>query len=173
MLPRATNTRMARDPAKPNGRSIEISRLIGRALRSVVQLDALGERTITLDCDVLQADGGTRCAAINGAYVALTDAADWMVATRLLKRSPVNAAIAAVSVGIVNGHDALDLAYTEDSRAAVDLNVVMTSLLQYVEVQGTAEGLPFSRDRLDTLLNLAEGGIGRILAAQKEALASA
>lgn len=170
MLPRATTTRTPRDPAKPNGRSIEISRLIGRALRSVVNLDALGEWTITVDCDVLQADGGTRCAAINGACLALVDAADWMVRTKLLKRTPVEALVSAVSVGIVNGHDALDLDYDEDSRAAVDLNVVMTSGLRYVEVQGTAEGLPFGRDRLDALLNLAEGGVRKVLVAQQEAL---
>lgn len=170
MLPRATSTRTPRDPAKPAGRSIEISRLIGRALRSVVNLEALGEWTITLDCDVLQADGGTRCAAINGACLALMDAAAWMVKTKLLKRSPVEALVAAVSVGIVDGRDALDLDYDEDSRAAVDLNVVMTSQLQYVEVQGTAEGLPFGRGRLDALLNLAETGVGKVLVAQREAL---
>ncbi|HEY3412288.1 MAG TPA: ribonuclease PH [Armatimonadota bacterium] len=170
MLPRATNTRTQRDPGKPNGRSLEIQRLIGRSLRSIVDLEAFGERTITLDCDVMQADGGTRTAAITGAYVALVDAFRWMMANRGLKRVPVANAVAAVSVGIVQSRDLLDLCYAEDSSAAVDMNVVMTSAGEFVEVQGTAEGLPFGRDRLNRLLDLAEGGVRTLLEAQKAAL---
>jgi ribonuclease PH len=170
MLPRATNSRTQRDPPRPNGRSIEISRLIGRSLRSVVDLSALGERTITVDCDVIQADGGTRTAAINGAWVALMDAFGWMVEKGMLRRPPVEAAVAAVSVGVVSHRDLLDLDYAEDSRAAVDLNVVMTSRSEYVEVQGTAEGMPFGRDRVNALLDLADVGIRRILELQSAAL---
>jgi ribonuclease PH len=170
MLPRATNTRSPRDTGRPNGRSLEIQRLIGRSLRSVVQLDAFGERTVTLDCDVLQADGGTRTAAITGAYVAMVDAFTWMMKARGLKRIPVAHGLAAISVGIVNRREALDLNYQEDSRAEVDMNVVMTSDGQLVEVQGTAEGAPFSRDRLNKLLDLAEAGILQLVAAQAAAL---
>lgn len=170
MLPRATNTRSQRDSGKPNGRSLEIQRLIGRSLRSVVDLQAFGERTITLDCDVMQADGGTRTAAITGAYVALVDAFRWMMSNRGLKRVPISGGLAAVSVGIVNSRDLLDLCYTEDSSAAVDMNVVMTSAGEFVEVQGTAEGLPFGRERLNRLLDLAEGGIKTLIEAQKAAL---
>jgi ribonuclease PH len=170
MLPRATHTRSQRDTGRPNGRSLEIQRLIGRSLRSVVQLDAFGERTVTLDCDVLQADGGTRTAAITGAYVAMVDAFTWMMKARGLKRIPVAHGLAAVSVGIVNRREALDLNYQEDSRAEVDMNVVMTSDGQLVEVQGTAEGAPFSRDRLNKLLDLAEAGILQLVAAQAAAL---
>jgi ribonuclease PH len=172
MLPRSTHTRSPRDTGRPNGRSLEIQRLIGRSLRSVVQLDAFGERTVTLDCDVLQADGGTRTAAITGAYVALVDAFTWMTKARGLKRIPVTGGLAAVSVGIVNGRDALDLNYGEDSRAQVDMNVVMTSDGRLVEVQGTAEGTPFSRDRLNSLLDLAETGIRRLSQIQTEALSA-
>lgn len=171
MLPRATNTRSPRDSGKPNGRALEIQRLVGRSLRSVVELDAFGERTVTLDCDVIQADGGTRTAAITGAYVALVDAFRWMMAARGVKRVPIQHAVAAVSVGIVAHRDLLDLCYTEDSSAAVDMNVVMTAAGQFVEVQGTAEGLPFGRDRLNGLLDLAEGGIRQLLEIQKAALA--
>lgn len=170
MLPRATNTRSPRDTGRPNGRSLEIQRLIGRSLRSIVQLDAFGERTVTLDCDVIQADGGTRTAAITGAYVAMMDAFAWMVKAKGVKRIPVTQGLAAVSVGIVNAYDALDLNYGEDSRAQVDMNVVMTADGRLVEVQGTAEGAPFSRDRLNKLLDLAEGGIRRLLEIQKDAL---
>jgi ribonuclease PH len=170
MLPRATHTRSQRDTGRPNGRSLEIQRLIGRSLRSVVQLDAFGERTVTLDCDVLQADGGTRTAAITGAYVAMVDAFTWMMKARGLKRIPVAHGLAAISVGIVNRREALDLNYQEDSRAEVDMNVVMTSDGQLVEVQGTAEGAPFSRDRLNKLLDLAEAGILQLVAAQAAAL---
>lgn len=170
MLPRATNTRTQRDSGRPNGRSLEIQRLIGRSLRSVVELEAFGERTITLDCDVMQADGGTRTAAITGAYVALVDAFRWMMVAKGLKRVPISNGLAAVSVGIVNNRDVLDLCYVEDSAAAVDMNVVMTSAGEFVEVQGTAEGLPFGRDRLNRLLDLAEGGIRTLIEAQKSAL---
>jgi ribonuclease PH len=170
MLPRATHTRSQRDTGRPNGRSLEIQRLIGRSLRSVVQLDAFGERTVTLDCDVLQADGGTRTAAITGAYVAMVDAFTWMMKARGLKRIPVTHGLAAISVGIVNRHEALDLNYQEDSRAEVDMNVVMTSDGQLVEVQGTAEGAPFSRERLNKLLDLAEAGILQLVEAQAAAL---
>jgi ribonuclease PH len=173
MLPRATHTRSQRDTGRPNGRSLEIQRLIGRSLRSVVQLDAFGERTITLDCDVLQADGGTRTAAITGAYVALVDAFTWMTKAKNLKRIPITHGLAAVSVGIVNHKDALDLNYQEDSRAQVDMNVVMTSDGRLVEVQGTAEGTPFSRDRLNKLLDLSEIGIQQLLQAQRAALEEA
>jgi ribonuclease PH len=171
MLPRATNTRNQRDTGKPNGRALEIQRLVGRSLRSVVDLDAFGERTVTLDCDVIQADGGTRTAAITGAYVALVDAFRWMMAARGLKRIPIQSAVAAVSVGIVSHCDVLDLCYTEDSSAQVDMNVVMTAAGQFVEVQGTAEGMPFGRDRLNNLLDLADAGIRQLLEIQKAVLA--
>ncbi len=172
MLPRATNTRQQREVTKghPGGRTMEIQRLIGRALRSVVEMRTLGERTITLDCDVIQADGGTRTASITGAYLALYDALRWMQGNGKLKTLPVFDAIAAVSVGIVDGHEMLDLAYAEDSRASVDMNVVMTGAGKLVEVQGTAEGLPFSREQLNGLLDLAEGGIRHLLTEQKRAL---
>jgi ribonuclease PH len=172
MLPRATNTRNQRDStARPNGRSLEIQRLIGRSLRSVVDLSAMGERTITVDCDVIQADGGTRTASITGAYVAMMDALEWMTRARGLKRIPVHDVLAAISVGIVGGQVALDLNYREDSTAAVDMNVVMTSAGQFVEVQGAAEGAPFGRERLTRMLDLAEGGIRNLFEVQKEALA--
>lgn len=171
MLPRSTNTRTPRETARPSGRSLEIQRLIGRSLRSVVDLAAFGERTVTLDCDVIQADGGTRTAAITGAYVALVDAFSWMQSVRNLKRHPVTHGLAAVSVGIVGGRELLDLDYAEDSRAAVDMNVVMTSSREIVEVQGTAEGLPFGRDRMNRLLDLAESGVAALLDIQKAALA--
>jgi ribonuclease PH len=169
MLPRATHTRSDREAAKgkQSGRTQEIQRLIGRALRAVVDIDALGERTIHLDCDVLQADGGTRTAAISGAYVALMDA----VQTLNLPKSPVLDAIAAVSVGIVNGQCLCDLDYLEDSSCDADVNVVMNGAGQVIEVQGTAEGAPFSREQLNTLLDYAADGIAQILAAQIAALA--
>jgi ribonuclease PH len=170
MLPRATHTRGEREAAKgkQSGRTQEIQRLIGRALRAVVDIDALGERTIHLDCDVLQADGGTRTAAISGAYVALMDA----VKSLNLAKSPILDSIAAVSVGIVNGQCVCDLDYVEDSGCDADVNVVMNGAGQVIEVQGTAEGAPFSREQLNTLLDYAADGIAQIRAAQNAALAS-
>lgn len=169
MLPRATHTRSDREAAKgkQSGRTQEIQRLIGRALRAVVDIDALGERTIHLDCDVLQADGGTRTAAISGAYVALMDA----VKSLNLAKSPILDSIAAVSVGIVNGQCVCDLDYLEDSGCDADVNVVMNGAGQVIEVQGTAEGAPFSREQLNTLLDYAADGIAHIRAAQIAALA--
>ncbi len=172
MLPRATHTRSAREAAKgkQGGRTLEIQRLIGRALRAVVDLKALGERTITLDCDVLQADGGTRTAAITGSYVALVDAVAAMVKKGQLKESPIHGQVAAVSVGIAGGIPVLDLDYREDSEAETDMNVVMNNGGGFIEVQGTAEGHAFRRHELDELLNLAAGGIGHLLALQLESL---
>ena len=172
MLPRATHTRSRREAAqgKQGGRTLEIQRLIGRALRAVVDLKALGERTITLDCDVLQADGGTRTAAITGSYVALVDAMNSLVKKRVLRESPIHGQVAAVSVGIWAGVPVLDLDYKEDSDAETDMNVVMNNGGGFIEVQGTAEGHAFRRDELDVLLNLAAGGIGQLLAQQLEAL---
>jgi ribonuclease PH len=172
MLPRATHTRSPREAAKgkQGGRTLEIQRLIGRALRAVVDLKALGERTITLDCDVLQADGGTRTAAITGSYVALVDAVAAMLKKGQLKESPIHGQVAAVSVGISGGIPVLDLDYREDSEAETDMNVVMNNGGGFIEVQGTAEGHAFRRHELDELLNLAAGGIGRLLALQLESL---
>lgn len=172
MLPRATHTRSAREAAKgkQGGRTLEIQRLIGRALRAVVDLKALGERTITLDCDVLQADGGTRTAAITGSYVALVDAVAAMVKKGQLKESPIHGQVAAVSVGISGGIPVLDLDYREDSDAETDMNVVMNNGGGFIEIQGTAEGHAFRRHELDELLNLAAAGIGRLLALQLESL---
>jgi ribonuclease PH len=172
MLPRATHTRSAREAAKgkQGGRTLEIQRLIGRSLRAVVDLKALGERTVTLDCDVLQADGGTRTAAITGSYVALVDAVAAMIRRGQLKESPVHGQVAAVSVGISGGIPVLDLDYREDSEAETDMNVVMNNGGGFIEVQGTAEGHAFRRHELDELLNLAAGGIGRLLALQLESL---
>ena len=171
MLPRSTHTRSAREAAKgkQTGRTQEIQRLIGRALRAVVDLQALGERQITLDCDVLQADGGTRCAAITGAWIALADACDKLVETGKLPASPVRDHVAAVSVGIVDGQAVLDIDYPEDSGCETDMNVVMTGSGGMVEVQGTAEGEPFGRAQLNQLLDLAEAGIGELVAAQQSA----
>ena len=172
MLPRATHTRSRREAAqgKQGGRTLEIQRLIGRALRAVVDLKALGERTITLDCDVLQADGGTRTASITGSYVALVDAINALIRKRVLRESPIHGQVAAVSVGIWAGVPVLDLDYKEDSDAETDMNVVMNNGGGFIEVQGTAEGHAFRRDELDVLLNLAAGGIGQLLAKQLEAL---
>ena len=172
MLRRATHTRSPREAAKgkQGGRTLEIQRLIGRALRAVVDLKALGERTITLDCDVLQADGGTRTAAITGSYVALVDSVAAMVKKGQLKESPIHGQVAAVSVGISGGIPVLDLDYREDSDAETDMNVVMNNGGGFIEIQGTAEGHAFRRHELDELLNLAAGGIGRLLALQLEAL---
>ena len=171
MLPRSTHTRSSRDSGKPNGRSIEIQRLVGRSLRSVVDMGALGERTITLDCDVLQADGGTRTAAISGAFVALVEALSWMKSKNLIKTLPISEWVAAVSVGVVQGEERLDLAYEEDSKASVDMNIVMTDTGKYIEVQGTAEGAPFDRQRMNRLLDLAQVGTRLMFAKQREALA--
>jgi ribonuclease PH len=173
MLPRATHTRSPREAArgKQTGRTQEIQRLIGRSLRSVVDMKALGERTITLDCDVLQADGGTRTAAITGSYVALADAVTALIKRRDLTTSPLHGQVAAVSVGIVDGTPVLDLDYAEDSGAETDMNVVMNGGGAFVEVQGTAEGHAFRRHELDTLLNLASAGIEQLIASQLQALA--
>ena len=175
MLPRATHTRSDREAAKgkQSGRTQEIQRLIGRSLRCVFDLDALGERTISLDCDVLQADGGTRTAAITGAYVAAHDAVTWLIVRGKLKVSPIRQAVAAVSVGIVQGTPLLDLEYVEDSACDTDMNVVMTASGGFVEVQGTAEGAAFSRDEMNELLALASKGISELVALQTKALAGA
>jgi ribonuclease PH len=173
MLPRSTHTRSAREAAKgkQSGRTQEIQRLIGRSLRAVVDLKALGERQITLDCDVLQADGGTRTAAITGACIALRDALASLVASGKLAASPMKELVAAISVGIYAGQPVLDLDYAEDSNCDTDMNVVMTESGGIVEIQGTAEGAPFSRAELDALLALAGQGISELIAAQKRALA--
>jgi ribonuclease PH len=173
MLPRATHTRSAREAArgKQTGRTQEIQRLIGRSLRSVVDLRALGERTITLDCDVLQADGGTRTAAITGSFVALADAVSALRSRRQLANNPLHGQVAAVSVGIVRGEPVLDLDYGEDSEAETDMNVVMNNGGGFIEVQGTAEGHAFRRNELDALLNLAASGIAELCALQTQVLA--
>jgi len=173
MLPRATHTRSAREAArgKQSGRTLEIQRLIGRSLRAVVDMRALGERTVTLDCDVLQADGGTRTASITGAYVALADAMDALMRRRAIASSPLHGQVAAVSVGIVDGVPVVDLDYVEDSSAETDMNVVMNNGGGFIEVQGTAEGHAFRRHELDELLNLAAGACEQLFAAQAEALA--
>ena len=172
MLPRATHTRSEREAARgrQGGRTLEIQRLIGRALRSVMDLEALGERTLTLDCDVLQADGGTRTAAITGGYVALVDAVAMLKKQGLIQSDPVHGAVAAVSVGIVAGKPVLDLEYSEDSQAETDMNVVMNDAGAFVEVQGTAEGHAFHRKELDAMLKLAETGIAELIRKQREAL---
>ena len=173
MLPRSTYTRTAREAAKgkQSGRTQEIQRLIGRSLRAVTDLTALGERQITLDCDVLQADGGTRCASITGAWVALHDACAGLVARGKLTANPLRDHVAAVSVGIVDGEAVLDLDYPEDSACDTDMNVVMTGAGGIVEIQGTAEGEPFTRDQMGRLVDLAEAGIRQLIAAQTSALA--
>lgn len=175
MLPRATNTRTAREAAKgrQSGRTQEIQRLIGRSLRAVTDLKALGERQITLDCDVLQADGGTRCAAITGAWLALADACALLVGSGKLKASPLVDQVAAVSVGLKDGVALLDLDYAEDSTCDTDMNLVMTGCGGIVEIQGTAEGAPFSRAQLERLLELGATGAAQIIAAQREALSNA
>ena len=175
MLPRATHSRSGREAArgKQGGRTMEIQRLIGRSLRAATDLDALGERTVTLDCDVLQADGGTRTAAISGAYVALLIAMQKLCKDRQLKTNPVHGQIAAVSVGIYKGVPVLDLDYEEDSQAETDMNVVMNEAGRFVEVQGTAEGHAFTREELDTLLELASAGVSEIIEAQNVAIAKA
>lgn len=172
MLPRSTSSRMVREASvgKAGGRTQEIQRLIGRSLRAVVDLEKLGERTIWIDCDVIQADGGTRTAAITGAYVCLVDAVRFAIKNGILRNDPVNDHLAAISVGVVNGVPALDLCYEEDSAAEVDMNVVMTGEGKIVEVQGTAEGAPFSRATMDELMSLADRGIRELIGIQKEAL---
>ena len=172
MLPRSTHTRSDREAAKgkQSGRTQEIQRLIGRSLRTVFDLGALGERTIQLDCDVLQADGGTRTAAITGAFVAAHDAVSWLMGQGKLTASPIRDFVAAVSVGVVQGTPLLDLEYVEDVACDTDMNVVMTGAGGFVEVQGTAEGAPFTRAELDSLLALADQGIRQLVAAQRQAL---
>ncbi len=175
MLPRATATRTAREVnrGKPSGRTLEIQRLIGRSLRSIVDPAALGERTIILDCDVLQADGGTRTAAITGAFVSLSLAIRQLLQFGVLKKTPIRDSVAATSVGILQGEPLLDLCYEEDSRADVDMNVVMTGGGRFVELQATAEQTPFDDGRLLELIDIARGGIHQLTAAQKKALESA
>ncbi len=174
MLPRATHTRSDREAArgKQSGRTQEIQRLIGRSLRAVFDLKGLGERTIQLDCDVLQADGGTRCASITGAYVAAHDAVSGLIASGKLAVSPITAPVAAISVGIWRGVPLLDLDYSEDSSCETDMNVVMTGAGHFVEVQGTAEGVAFSRSEMDALLTLAETGIGELMEMQRACLSA-
>ncbi|HUG98842.1 MAG TPA: ribonuclease PH [Gammaproteobacteria bacterium] len=173
MLPRATHTRNAREAARgrQGGRTLEIQRLIGRSLRAVLDLTALGERTVTIDCDVLQADGGTRTAAITGAYVALVEAVRSLRKAGILRGDPLHGQVAAVSVGLYRGIAVLDLDYAEDAEAETDMNVVMNEAGAFVEVQGTAEGHAFRRTELDQLLDLAAGGVAELLALQREALA--
>ncbi|MCQ4145649.1 ribonuclease PH [Vogesella sp. AC12] len=173
MLPRSTHSRMRREAAsgKQSGRTQEIQRLIGRSLRAVVDLAKLGERQIQIDCDVIQADGGTRTASITGAYIALADAINGLLAAGKLSENPLRQHVAAISVGIVDGVPLLDLDYEEDSGCETDMNVVMTGDGHFVEMQGTAEGVPFSRTEMDALLQLAEKGIAELVALQREALA--
>jgi len=172
MLPRATNTRMRREAAegRQSGRTQEIQRLIGRSLRAVTDLSALGEQTLKIDCDVLQADGGTRCASITGACVAVADALAWCKAQGGIVREPLSDFVAAVSVGVIDGAALLDLDYLEDASCDTDMNVVMTGAGGFVEVQGTAEGTPFTRAEMDMLIGLAQSGIGRLIEAQRAVL---
>lgn len=174
MLPRSTNTRMGREASrgKQQGRTIEIQRLIGRSLRAAVDLSALGEHTITIDCDVLQADGGTRTTAITGACVALIDAMQHMVDQGMIKAIPLKHHVAAISVGLYQNTPVLDLDYAEDSQCDTDMNIVMTDANEFIEVQGTAEGVPFSNTQLQDLLQLAQAGIHDIIGLQKQALQS-
>lgn len=173
MLPRSTGSRMGREAArgKQGGRTVEIQRLIGRSLRAAVDLEALGERTITIDCDVIQADGGTRTASITGGCVALVDALNYLVESKALAKSPLIQMVAAVSVGIFEGHAVLDLDYPEDSKAETDMNIVMTDKGGFIEVQGTAEGTPFNQGEFDSMLQLAQKGLAEIFELQKAALA--
>jgi ribonuclease PH len=170
MLPRATNTRTQRETQRPSGRTQEIQRLIGRSLRAVVDTRLLGERQIYLDCDVIQADGGTRCASITGAYVALALACRKLLKQGTIKTSPILSEVAAVSVGIIDGTPILDLAYAEDSSADVDMNVVCTGLGKFIELQGTAEREPFSREQMDEMLVLADMGVNKLFEIQRNAL---
>src|SRR5438128_314861 len=175
MLPRSTHTRSPREIGRggPSGRTHEIQRLIGRSMRAIADRTVLGERTITLDCDVLQADGGTRTAAITGAYVAFAIACKRLLAEKRIKRSPIISEVAAVSVGIVDGTPLLDLKYDEDSRAEVDMNVVCTGDARFIEVQRTAEGAPFTREQMDNLLELAKKGIAELVTLQRQAIEAA
>jgi len=172
MLPRATHTRAAREAARgrQSGRTMEIQRLIGRALRAVVDMEAMGERTITLDCDVIQADGGTRTAAITGGFVALADAVRTMISQRQIKKNPLHGQVASVSVGIYKGEPVLDLDYDEDAEAETDMNIVMNDAGAFIEIQGTAEGHAFRQDELLAMLELARGGITQLLRLQREVL---
>ena len=173
MLPRSGRTRSNRDVNRgPNGRSMEIQRLIGRSLRSIVDHESLGERTITLDCDVLRADGGTRTAAITASYVALYDALNWMMGRKMIKFMPLSEPIAAISVGVVGGTEVLDLNYDEDSTAQTDMNVVMTASGRFVEIQGTAEEDPYTAETLGKMLRLAKKGVDQLIEKQKEAFNS-
>ena len=172
MLPRSTNTRMQRESSRgrQDGRTLEIQRLIGRSLRAVIDLEALGERTITLDCDVIQADGGTRTAAITGSFVALTDAVRYLMNRKQVKKNPLHGQVAAVSVGIFQGEPVLDLDYAEDSDAETDMNVIMNDAGAFIELQGTAEGHAFRMEELQAMLELARVGIIKLLDKQREAL---
>ncbi len=175
LLPRSTHSRVQREASrgKQQGRTLEIQRLIGRSLRAVMDLEALGERTVTIDCDVLQADGGTRTASITGGYVALADAMDWLMVNRGIKKNPLHGQVAAISVGIFRGESLLDLDYEEDSEAETDMNIVMNDAGAFVEVQGTAEGHAFRRDELDKMLALAQKGISDLIELQRSTLAGA
>ena len=172
MLPRSTNSRMGREAArgKQGGRTMEIQRLIGRSLRAVVDMQALGERSVTIDCDVIQADGGTRTASITGGFVALADAVQTLLDSKAIEKNPLTGQVASVSVGIYKGTPVLDLDYPEDCNAETDMNVVMSDAGNFIEVQGTAEGHPFSQEELDAMLALAKKGIGELLVCQQEAL---
>ena len=171
MLPRATNTRTQRETQRPSGRTQEIQRLIGRSLRAIVDTRLLGERQIYIDCDVIQADGGTRCASITGGYVALALACRKLMKNNIIKTSPILSEVAAVSVGIIEQTPILDLAYVEDSEADVDMNIVCTGTGRFIELQGTAERAPFTREQMDQMLILAEGGINKLFEIQRMALA--
>lgn len=168
MLPRATHTRNQRDRKGASGRTMEIQRLIGRSLRAIVEPSLLGERTITVDCDVIQADGGTRCASITGAYVALSEAVTWLLGKERIARSPIKDQVAAISVGISQGDVVLDLTYEEDSSAEVDMNIVMTGGGLFVEVQGTAETHPFGADEMNAMMNLSRAGLLKIFERQRD-----
>lgn len=174
MLPRSTGERMPREAAKgkQSGRTMEIQRLIGRALRAVLDLDQIGERTIHIDCDVIQADGGTRTASITGAFVALCDAVEWLSAQQMIVEKPIREQVAAISIGMLNGQPLLDLDYVEDAGCDTDMNVVMTSNLGLVEIQGTAEGAAFSRQDLQVMLDIAQQGLQELFSLQKQALAA-
>ncbi len=174
MLPRSTGSRMRREAAggKQGGRTMEIQRLIGRSLRAAIDLDALGENMITIDCDVIQADGGTRTASITGGFVALTDAIQFLLDNKKISKNPLTGNLASVSVGIYNGNPVLDLDYDEDSNAETDMNVVMNEAQAFIEIQGTAEGHAFRKDELDAMLELAQKGINELIQAQQKALES-
>jgi ribonuclease PH len=170
MLPRSGRQRIDRSLMKPNGRSMEIQRLIGRTMRAIMDLEGMGEKTITLDCDAIRADGGTRCAAITAGFIALSDAVDYMLQRRMIKKNPIMDQIAAISVGIYRGQEVLDLNYDEDSEAGTDMNIVMTGAGKFVEVQGTAEQEPFAADTLGRMLKLAKKGCDELFEAQRSVL---